>query len=185
MEWVQKKARLSCLLRLQCLTATPHRGHLKPVPPIPPSCLPSQVTGSVFHSIPTTRHCVNTDLAFTDYALRAAFLFFISPWNYKGVSTPWVKTFENSYKTLKPFRVQYLLIPLHRLKLVLPWKVSAEVKCDWKMSHHALLEAFSKRVVNAQKLRLTVSEGVPLPPSLPFTPFSQETEKYFLLALHE
>lgn len=36
MEWVQKKARLSCLLRLQCLTATPHRGHLKPVPPIPP-----------------------------------------------------------------------------------------------------------------------------------------------------
>lgn len=53
------------------------------------------------------------------------------------------------------------------------------------MSHHTLLEAFSKRVVNAQKLRLTVFEGIPLPPSLPFTPFSQETEKYFLLALHE
>lgn len=88
MEWVQKKARLSCLLRLQCLTATPHRGHLKPVPPIPPSCLPTQVTGSVFLSILTTRHCVNTDPAFTDCALRTAFLFFKSPWNYEGVSTP-------------------------------------------------------------------------------------------------
>lgn len=64
-----------------------------------------------------------------------------------------MKTVESSYKTLKLFRVQNRLIPFHRLKL-LPWKVSAEVKFDWKLSHHTLLKAFSKREMH-KKLWLT------------------------------
>lgn len=40
------------------------------------------------------------------------------------------------------------------------------------------MEAFSKREMH-KNFSLLLFEGVPLPPSLPFTPFSQETEKYF------
>lgn len=51
--------------------------------------------------------------------------------------------------------MQYLLISLHRLKLVLPWKLGAKVKYDWKMSHCTLLEHFTKSVANVRKLWLT------------------------------
>lgn len=187
MEWVRKKARLSCLLRFQCLAATLQRGHLKPVSPIPPSHLSNRSQALSFSpSQPPNTVWMQIQPLLTMHE-EQLFFFFKPPWNYKGVSTPWLKTVESSYKTWKQFRVQYCLIPLHRLKLVLPWKVSAEVKCDWKLSHHTLLEAFSKREMH-KNFSLLLFEGVPLPPSLPFTPFSQETEKYFFAcqqALHE
>lgn len=125
-----KESKIVILLRSQCLPTSPYTRHLKPLSPlIPPPIFPYLSHNLVFHNIWIARHYLNSDLAFTNYISRVGF-YPTSTWKYVGVSILFEqrKTFEDSYKTLKPFRVQYLSISLHRLKLVLPWNESAKVK---------------------------------------------------------
>lgn len=172
---MQKKARLSFLLRSQCLPTRPYTRHLKPLSPSDSSShLPIPVTQLGLSQYLDCQALFESWFSLIMYQevvfiphLPGSILVF--PYSEQR------KTFEDSYKTLKPFRVQYLLLSLHRLKLVLPWNESAKVKNDkQKVSLHPIRIFHSK--CSKYKKTLAYFFEMSLSP-LTFVPFSQETEK--------